>query len=340
MPIQTIRPATQQDKHHWDRVVHHPLQSWAWGEFRSSMGVDVQRIVTVVHGEIVDGWQMTLHQIPATKYTVGYFPKGPLPTPDMLRALIEGTKQHNTISIQLEPNHTYSEQENDKLPYSRTFIPSHHALFTPYTFVIDLKQTEEDLLKNLHPKTRYNIKIANKHQVIVREDNSSEAFKHYITLTNETTNRQGFYAHNTEYHQRMWNIMRQADIATLFTATYEHKIIAAWILFRWEKTLYYPYGASSRDFKHVMAPTLLLWEIIRWAKKHQFAIFDLWGALGPNPDTKDPWYGFHRFKEGFRPQLIRTIGSFDCIIKPFPYYAYTMADSLRWKYLKIRQLLS
>lgn len=339
MPIRTIRPANQEDKHHWDRIIHHPLQSWAWGEFRASMGVQVQRVVSTEGGEIVDGWQVTLHRIPMTNYTVGYFAKGPLPTMEMISALTLYTKPNHTISIQIEPNLVYSKTVYDQLPHSNRFIPSHRALFTPYNFVIDLRQSEEDLMKKLHPKTRYNIKIAQKHNVSIQEDNSPAAFDQYISLSQETTARQGFYAHNSQYHRTMWRIMRQANIATMFTATYQHKTVAAWILFKWKNSLYYPYGASSREHRQVMAPTLLLWEIIRWAKQHNFSSFDLWGALGPNPDQNDPWYGFHRFKEGFHPELIHSIGSFDYIINPVLYSGYTLADAIRWKYLRLKQKL-
>ena len=50
------------------------------------------------------------------------------------------------------------------------------------------------------------------------------------------------------------------------------------------------------------------------AKNSGLKKFDMWGALGPNPDTKDPWYGFHRFKEGYGRKLIEFIGSYDFVI--------------------------
>jgi lipid II:glycine glycyltransferase (peptidoglycan interpeptide bridge formation enzyme) len=187
----------------------------------------------------------------------------------------------------------------------------------------------------MHPKTRYNIKVAQKHNVIVKEDNSKEAFKEYLRLTEETTSRQRFYAHNMSYHKTMWKTMRDAGIAHLFTASYEGKILSAWIVFVWGDTVYYPYGASGRDYREVMAPTLLLWQIAKWAKQKGLKYFDLWGAMGPNPDPNDPWYGFHRFKQGFNPRLIEFAGSFDLVLKPFHYRLYTLADTLRWKLLRL-----
>jgi lipid II:glycine glycyltransferase (peptidoglycan interpeptide bridge formation enzyme) len=132
----------------------------------------------------------------------------------------------------------------------------------------------------------------------------------------------------------MWNIMNKQGVAKLWTATYKGETLAAWILFVWNKTLYYPYGSSGRNHRETMAPNLLLWEIMKWAKKSGLTSFDLWGALGPNPDANDPWYGFHRFKQGYNPEHIEFAGSFDVILSPFLYKVFCAADTLRWILLK------
>lgn len=294
----------------------HPLQSIAWGEFRSAMGIDVVR-----H----HNWQLTFHKIPYTSLTIGYFPKGPMPTRSMLKELTILGKQKRAIFIQIEPNATGN---FNLLPLS------HRPLFTKYTFILDLSKSEDELLTSMHPKTRYNIRVAQKHGIEVKEDNSVSAFAEYLRLTKETTDRQGFYAHDDTYHQTMWQVMHKNNIARLFTASYQEKILTAWIVFVWKDTIYYPYGASSREHRDVMAPTLMLWEIARWAKKKGLKYFDLWGALGPRPDEHDPWFGFHRFKQGFSPRLVEFAGSYDLVLTPVLYRLYTVADSVRWFLLK------
>ena len=240
-------------------------------------------------------------------------------------------KQKHAIFIQLEPNSI----GNWKLEIGNYGLrPSHHPLFTKFTFVLDLTKSEEELLHAMHPKTRYNLKVAQKHGIIVKEDNSQEALEAYLNLSAETTNRQGFFAHNETYHRRMWEILYPAKIAHLWTASYHGKILAAWILFTWKDTIYYPYGASSREHRETMAPNLLLWEIARWGKSNGYKIFDLWGAIGPDPKENDPWYGFHRFKQGFGPRLVEFVGSFDLVLNPLLYELYKLADTIRWKMLK------
>lgn len=327
MAIRTARPA---DKKIWDSYVNHPLQSWAWGEFREAMGLKVLRLIETREEKSVSCWQITIHRIPFTAISIGYFPKGPVVTEEMIHELSTIARQYNLIFIQLEP----IQETSEKIHIPASLKPSHRPLFTKYTFVLDLTPSEESLLKALHPKTRYNIKVAQKHGVKIQEDNSDSAFSAYLLLEKETTQRQRFYAHDSNYHKTMWRVMRKAGIAHLFTATYQGNILAAWIIFRWKDTIYYPYGASSRQYRNVMAPNLMLWEVALWGKKQGARFFDLWGALGPNPNPNDPWLGFHRFKEGYNPTLVEFIGSYDLIINSLQYKAFCTMDNIRWSFLK------
>ncbi len=330
----TIRLVNETDKTQWDKVVQHPLQTWEWGEFRKAMGVDVMRLGVFEHNNLIEGWQISFHKVPLSPYYIGYFPKGPMPTQEMLGELKKLGMKKRAIYIQLEPD--VSAEESFATDIGKLLRKSHRPLFTKYTFVLDLSKSEDELLKAMHPKTRYNIRVAERHGVTVAEDNSDKAFSSYLQLSEETTRRQGFYAHNVTYHKTMWKILHKSGIARLFTAMYQNKILSAWILFFWKDMVYYPYGASSRDHREVMAPNLLLWKIAQLAKKEGYYYFDLWGAMGLHPDTRDPWYGFHRFKEGYNPTLVEFAGSYDLIIHPVQYTFFALADSLRWKFLKAK----
>src|SRR3989304_7149452 len=83
----TIRLVTVNEKTQWNKIVNHPLQSWEWGEFRAAMGVDVLRLGVYEKNALVEGWQLTLHPVPWTHYAIGYVPKGPKPTDEMIREL-------------------------------------------------------------------------------------------------------------------------------------------------------------------------------------------------------------------------------------------------------------
>ena len=143
----------------------------------------------------------------------------------------------------------------------------------------------------------------------------------------------------------MWETLRYAQgkpntdklTAHLFLAKYKNQILTAWILFIYKDTLYYPYGASSNLHREVMASNLMMWEAIKFGKKLGLKNFDMWGALNNNLDENDPWYGFHRFKEGYGPEHMEFVGSFDLVINPALYGIFKILDKIRWIYLKTKK---
>ena len=330
-------------KEKYNALINHPLQSFEWGEFRKKTGVEVIRRALSETRTLSDAFSITVHKIPKSPFKIGYLPKGENPTQELISELEKIGRSKRCIFIQLEPN-----LEESKLKLKHQFIkPSAHPLFTKYTFVLDLKKSEEELLKNMHPKTRYNIRVAQKHNVEIIEDSSKKGFMEYMKLTEETTNRQRFYAHSNRYHEILWEtlpkkIAKNTLSYHLFHAKYKDEkgktfTLASWVLFVFKDTLYYPYGASSSLFREVMASNLLCWEVIKFGKKLGLTNFDMWGALGPEPDTHDPWYGFHRFKQGYGARLVEFAGSYDLILNPALYSGYKIADKIRWAALGLKK---
>jgi lipid II:glycine glycyltransferase (peptidoglycan interpeptide bridge formation enzyme) len=189
-------------------------------------------------------------------------------------------------------------------------------------------------MKGFHSKTRYNVRYAKRKGVQVVEDNSNEAFEKYISLTRETVERQGFYAHSEKYHRIMWKYLHQlpitnhqTPIARLLTARYKNKILTTWIVFSWKNFLYYPYGASTNRYKNLQANSLMMWEAIKYGKKLGLKTFDLWG--------REEGKGFTRFKEGFNPQVVESLGTWDLVTSPL-YYMYRPVEFIRWNFLRLR----
>ena len=215
-------------------------------------------------------------------------------------------------------------------------VQSKKSLFTKYNFLIDLTKTEEQLLAAMHPKTRYNIGIAQKKGVEVYESTKEEDFEIYLKLYFETTKRQKYFGHTSSYHKLVWQTLAPVKMARLLIAKYQGEPLVAWMLLNFASTLYYPYGGSSKEYKDVMASNLIAWEAIRLGKKMGLKVFDMWGALAPDAKESNPWYGFHRFKAGYGPAHVEYVGTYDLILKPALYNTLNIADKLRWIYLRTR----
>ncbi len=322
----------------WNIRAVHPLQSWEWGEFRLKTGVRTVR---------ENGIQITIHKIPHTRWSVGYAPKIGKLNENTVNTLKKVAREERCIFVKVEPKIERREWRNAHEKLRDMGLVEGRPLFTKYNFVLDLTPSENALLTSFKQKTRYNIRLAQKKGVTVGLDSSREAFDKYLQLTEETTERQGFYAHGREYHQKMWETFGAGEKndngselelrAYLLAARYAREIITTWMLFRFKDTFYYPYGASTREHREVMANNLVMWEAIKLAKGWGLKYFDMWGALGPDPDPGDPWYGFHKFKEGYGAKHVEYVGSWDCVNNKLMYVIYKIVEKIRWGVLRIKK---
>ncbi|MDO8638055.1 MAG: peptidoglycan bridge formation glycyltransferase FemA/FemB family protein [Candidatus Daviesbacteria bacterium] len=351
-----LKAITEKQKNIYNKSVSHIMQSFEWGEFREKLGTKLKRYGLYENGKLKIAFQLTFHKIPLTNYFVGYLPKGPFPDKDLAEALKKIGKENNCAFIKVEPNVILSASSviaseakqscdeiatspsaprNDNTLISKKFKESPKPLFTKFNYVLDLTKSEDEIMKNMHQKTRYNIKIAQKHGVKVEERQDDEAFKIYLKLYFETTKRQGYHGHNENYHQKAWEVLKKAGLARILVAFYQDEPLTTWMLFNFKDTLYYPYGGSSKTHPEVMTNNLVAWEAIKLGKRKGLKKFDMWGALGTDANPSDPWYGFHKFKQGYGGNLVEYLGTYDLIFN-WPIY---MLFNLIEKFMPLKILL-
>lgn len=322
----------------YNLVAHHPLQTWEWGEARKQTGVEVLRLGKYDGNKLTNVFQLTFHKIPKTNYKIGYLPRSVTPMKDVLHFLATYSKKNKVIFIKIEP---YVEKSRLQMINDRSITHfelqiSKHPLFPNWTQILDLSKSEEELLKSFHSKTRYNIRLAEKKGVIVKEMSNESGFKIFSKLYFETCKRQKYFGHTQKYHQIIWDSLEK-NMAHILIAFYNEIPLASYELFYFKNTLYYPYGGTSLEYRNLMASNLLMWEAIKLGKKLGAEKFDMWGSLPPNYDEKNPWSGFTRFKTGYGTKFVEFIGSYDLVINHFYYQIYNFIYSLREFYLKLRR---
>lgn len=326
-----LRELTDKDKKDYNKLVTHVIQSWEWGDFRESLGLPLLRYGIFQDDKMTRAFQLTLHKIPFTKKYVGYLPKGPAPDQELSDALEIVGKKHNCAFIKIEPDIKITSEDQKAASFKKSPKP----LFTKYNFVLDLTPSEDELMAKMHQKTRYNVRLAQKKGVIVEERVDDEGLEIYLNLYFETTGRQNYHGHNRDYHKKVWYKLKEANMARFLIGSYQEagsskpEPLTAWMLLNFQDKLYYPYGGSSNKHRDLMHSNLVAWEAIKLGKKLGCSSFDMWGALGPEADAKDPWYGFHRFKQGYGGELVEYIGTFDLVFDPLLYYSFTFVDKLQ-----------
>ncbi len=331
----------------YSKVVNHPVQTWEWGNFQESQGHTVYRLGVFNQKKLVDAYTLSFHKIPKTNFSIGTILRGPKIDKDMLANVKKIAEKENAIFVKYEPdiiekiyNDRYEVIKNSAVIVNYPhLVSSPKVAFYPHSHIINLQKTEEELLSAMSQKTRYNIKIANRHGVEISHSQNDADFEIYIKLLFDTTKRQGFYLHSQQYHRDLWRILKPSGIPQIFLAKYQGQVLAAFMIFVFNDRLFYPYGSSLDLHREVMAPTLLMWEVIKYGQSLGLKSFDMWGSLGPDARQGDQGFGFHRFKQGFGGNLVKFVGTYDYVINPHLYKIYNLVDKARWKLLRLKAIL-
>jgi lipid II:glycine glycyltransferase (peptidoglycan interpeptide bridge formation enzyme) len=326
----------------------HLLQSWAWGELKSRFGWAPQRLQ-------VDGAaaQVLFRRLPLG-WTIGYIPKGPLVdwhNLDQCQALLSAihteARKRRAILLKIEPDiwRPDSDSNSSESASSQRFKALAHffqqANFIPAdpiqpqsSIVIDISGDEDSILAAMKQKTRYNIRLAQRKGVAIRQGSEADLPTFYH-LSRLTAARDGFGIHSPAYYQAAYHLF-SPDRCVLLMAEFKGEPLAALMVFRQGCDAYYFYGASSNTHRNLMASYLIQWAAIGWAKSQGCARYDLWGI--PNADiatleTKftrhaGGLWGVYRFKRGFSGQIVRSVGAYDYVYNRPLYRLYKLRRNI------------
>jgi lipid II:glycine glycyltransferase (peptidoglycan interpeptide bridge formation enzyme) len=179
-------------------------------------------------------------------------------------------------------------------------------------------------------KTRYNIRLAGRKGVAVREG-TAEDLPGFCCLMQITGQRDGFGIHSKSYYETAYQLFVPQGLAKLFLATYEDRVLAGIMAFAFGQRAWYMYGASSDEHRDLMPNYLLQWEAIQWAKERGCLTYDLWGVPDEEEEVlekeflerSDGLWGVYRFKRGFGGQVVHYLGAYDYVYSPLLYRLYS-----------------
>jgi peptidoglycan pentaglycine glycine transferase (the first glycine) len=319
----------------WDRFLQdhpeaHLLQSGAWGDFKAEFGWQVERVRAGGTGA-----QILFRSLPLG-FTFAYVPKGPVGPdwPALWPVLDQVCRGRRAIILKVEPDawepadRAEPARADAQLPAVFTGFASGADPIQPRrTVVISLAGTEQDWLARMKQKTRYNIRLAEKKGVVVRESQDLEAFYRLMQVTGQ---RDGFGVHNLDYFRRAHALFQAQGMCALLVAEYAGRPLAGLMVFARGTRSWYFYGASNDEERSRMPAYLLQWEAMRWAKARGCTEYDLWGVPDEDETTleasfnarSDGLWGVYRFKRGFGGVLKRSAGAWDRPYLPFVYSLY------------------
>jgi peptidoglycan pentaglycine glycine transferase (the first glycine) len=329
----------------WDQWLRassdvHILQTRAWGELKSAFGWEQNFVISEKAGA-----QILFRKLPGG-FRIAYIPKGPIglqkpggpqsqATPDDWQSLWKEVdalcRRKHAIFLKVEPDLWQNEDAKpDGFDLDRAmqgFIQGTPTIQPPRTVLIDISGNEESWLERMHQKTRYNIRLSQRKDIIVRPTSDLEA---YHRLAVDTSSRDGFFVHELKYYQKAYELFHPTGECELFMAYYQEQPLAGIMVFSHGNRAWYFYGASSNLERNRMPAYLVQWEAMRWAAQQGCTKYDMWGI--PDVDEKqleeqfanrsDGLWGVYRFKRGFGGCVVRSAGAWDRVYMPGLYRLY------------------
>lgn len=311
------------------------LESWEWGTLQEQEGRKVYRLALVADNEDrIEGVFILVRMPLFKKYGYFYTPRGPIfLTEDkdrwsmIVHKIEELAKKDNAVFWRFEPLEDLPGDIAVKIKEVLSIQPKN-------TLILDLKDSEEELLKKMHSKTRYNIKVAQKKEVKVKMISAIEEkdIEIFWNLLKETAGRDSFGLHDREHYKRL---AYSAIEPKLYFAIWQEKAIAANLTLSFGDMSTYLHGASSSEFRNVMPAYLLQWEAVKEAKRRGYRYYDFWGInklsadQRSDNDYKPDWEGITRFKKRFGGQEMNYPGTYELPLNTAMYGLYRMYKKLK-----------
>jgi lipid II:glycine glycyltransferase (peptidoglycan interpeptide bridge formation enzyme) len=307
------------DRESWDGSLHtlggHLLQSWRWGEFKSAHGWDAARVL------VGDDYPRAMAQVlfrKAGPVSIGYIPRGPAfaagdseAVRELFSRIDRLCQERRALYVVIEPDRALPFRGSYK---KEGFVRGPEHIQPSRTVKVPLLD-DERLLGQMHQKTRYSVRLAQRRGVIVeRSAIGPEAIHEFYALLADTSQRNEFAIHDERYYGDFLRVFD--DDAILLFARVDDVRAAGLIAAKFGNEAIYMYGGSSTIHRAHGAAFFLQFEAMRWARDLGATRYDLWGIPRTDPPSTgedgdrvagtrgDDWRGLHKFKIGFGGEVV------------------------------------
>lgn len=251
---------------------------------------------------------------------------------DLTDGLKELAKKYNAFTLRMEPDIKSEDEEFKEIMQHLDFkINDKGKNFSDgvqprYVFRLDIKgKTEDEIFAAFHQKTRYNVRLAIKKGVEIREGTKAD-LKDFHEIMKVTGKRDNFMIRPLSYFEKMYDELAPEHLKIMM-AYFNGKPISGIIDIIYGNKIWYLYGASSNEHRNLMPNYLLQWEMIKYSIEHKKDMYDFRGVTGI-VDENDPHYGLYRFKKGFNAEFTEFVGEVYINFKPLKYKCYKITEKL------------
>ncbi len=323
------------DSHCYSGIWHYP----EWLNFQLSSGrVKKGFIFTIEEDNTIILAGIFLVQRSSYGINFGYIPAGFLYNSISKKIydffilnIFKVAKEFNLVFTQLDSITEYDQNFIDIISCYKNHKINQKLPIPSYTNILDLNLTLDELLMQMKPKGRYNIKLAEKKGVIIRKGNIEELSIFY-SLLKETTERDNFRPNPFNYYKAM---LENLPNSILLFAEHEKDILSSGIFTYTKNQALYYYGASSNIKRNLMSSYLLQWEAINIGKEKGCKYYDFMGIADPS-NPKDQLINVTDFKLKFGGKIVRFNPSYHIIHQNITYNFYKISRNIARHFLRKR----
>lgn len=340
------------------------LQTNAWAALKSRFEWQATRAVVGEPNAPAGGASILLRR--RAGITLAYVPRGPVvdwadaeATRTVMAAVSERAREAGASVLLVEPELTDSLAAHQQL-LQLGLRRSPTTIQPPSTIMLELSGDENALLARMKSKWRYNVRLAERKAVTVRELHRDE-LPIFHRMMEDTGERDHFAVHSPAYYEAAYELLTP-KLGTFLLAEYEGLPLGTLVVLQWGKMAWYVWGASSNRERSRMPNHALQWAAMRWARARGATRYDFWGipdeigqvAVGLTRGSgagvpvdelpidlealpsHDLW-GVYRFKQGFGGQVVRHIGTWEMPLQPNGYRLFQVGRQVQLAYQEVKQ---
>lgn len=308
-------------------------QTWEWGQL-THLGVMHRLAVADDTGDYLAAMLLIESRAPVIGRPYLYAPRGPTcddpNSPEMtllLKAAHDLAQKRGCFMLKIEPQVEDGNATWLAALGQRGFRVNPYATHPRRSWMLDIRQTEAELLSGMATSSRYNINRG-KRRLNIRVGSGPEDRAHFYRLYTETAQRDHFFIHPQTFYDDLFDLFEKKGAGVVYLAEFEGKPIAAQVAMRCGKVTTSMYSASSNENRKERPNHLLQWTAINWAKAQGCDTYDF-RAIAEVLEPDAELYGLYTYKRGYGGFSYLSLVTHDLAYQPAFYWAYRQALNLK-----------
>ena len=308
------------------------LQSWNWSETERLLGKKIFRLGFFKNDNLIGVCLIIKEEAKRGNHFL--IPGGPfinwqdrLLVKFFLKTIKDYARSEKVWFVRLRPE-LVDTPENRKLFKNFGFFPSPMHLHAENTWVLNLSQGEESIMRNMRKSTRYLVRKSLNSGLEFAETVEPNNSKILDRLQEETIERHKFVGFSEELFKAQLETFGRDNQAKLYLCKKGKSILAAAIIIFYGDYAYYHHSGSTSKLREIPFSYFLQWRIIQEAIKRKLKYYNFWG-IAPSDSSRHRFAGVTLFKKGFGGGEINWLHAQDLPISLFYFLTYLFETGRR-----------